>query len=37
MEHRWQRTRIGLGVALIAAGIGVYGARWWLQEQLPLL
>jgi len=37
MEHRWQRTRVGLGVALIAAGIGVYGARWWLQEQLPLL
>lgn len=37
MEHRWQRTRVGLGVALIAAGIGVYGARRWLQEQLPQL
>ncbi len=25
------------GVVLIAAGLALYGARWWLRERLPLL
>ncbi len=33
--RRWART--AFGVVLIAAGLGLYGARWWLRERLPLL
>lgn len=34
-RRRWAGTVCG--VALIAAGLGLYAARWWLRERLPLL
>lgn len=34
-RRRWVGT--AGGVVLIAAGLGLYAARWWLREQLPLL
>ncbi len=33
--RRWAGS--AFGVVLIAAGLGLYGTRWWLRERLPLL